>query len=149
MYQGQEYLAKILCDIMHLEGAKPLAEYQEDFYAKTPVITRNDFGKGQAYYVGTSSEDGFYRKFTEDICKEQGIAAAAIVPEGVEAVRRVREKEEYLFLLNHSEEEKEISVPAPALDLIGQKEYNQGEILMLPAKGVGILKGQSSGRCVK
>lgn len=149
VYQGQEYPAKILCDIMHLEGAKPLAEYQEDFYAKTPVITRNDFGKGQAYYVGTSSEDGFYRKFTEDICKEQGIAAAAIVPEGVEAVRRVREKEEYLFLLNHSEEEKEISVPAPALDLIGQKEYNQGEILMLPAKGVGILKGQSSGRCVK
>lgn len=53
VYQGQEYPAKLLCDIMHLEGAEALAEYQEDFYAGSPVVARNSFGQGQAYYIGT------------------------------------------------------------------------------------------------
>ena len=47
VYQGQEYPAKLLCDIMHLEGAEALAEYQEDFYAGSPVAARNSFGQGQ------------------------------------------------------------------------------------------------------
>ena len=46
VYQGQEYPAKLLCDIMHLEGAEALAEYQEDFYAGSPVVARNSFGQG-------------------------------------------------------------------------------------------------------
>lgn len=139
VYQGKEYPAGLLCDIVHLEGAEALAAYQEDFYQGTPVITRNSFGKGQAYYVGTRSDGPFYQKFVEDACKEQQIKVAAKTPKDVEAVIRVRGTEKYLFLLNHSGEGKEIAVPEPAEELITQKEYKTGELLFLPAKGVGIL----------
>ena len=59
IYNGNVYQAKLLCDIMHLEGAVELSEYQEDFYAQTPVITVNSYGKGKAYYVGTRSTEDF------------------------------------------------------------------------------------------
>lgn len=145
-YQKQEYPAELLCDIMHLEGAKALAEYREDFYAGTPVITRNGFGKGQAYYVGTRSEEGFYGKFIQDICKEQQILPAAHVPQGVEAAERTRGEETYLFLLNHNESSEEISVPKDAADLITGRTYQKEECLELPAKGVAILKSNSCPR---
>ena len=67
--ENQEYPAEILCDIIHPEGAETLAEYQEDFYAGTPVLTENSFGKGKAYYVGTCSGDEFYRDFTRRLCR--------------------------------------------------------------------------------
>lgn len=140
VYQGQEYPAKLLCDIMHLEGAEALAEYQEDFYAGSPVAARNSFGQGQAYYIGTHSNAQFYRTLLHTVCQEQQICPAAQTPEGVEAVKRVRGEEQYLFLLNHNEAVMEVALTEPALELITQRECQEGEVLELPAKGVGILK---------
>jgi len=79
VYQGETYSAKLLCDIMHLEGAQALAEYQEDFYAGTPVITCNSFGKGEAYYIGTSSEKDFYARLICELCEKQNIKPAAVL----------------------------------------------------------------------
>ena len=62
-YEGKLYPAGLLCDIMHTEGAEVLACYREDFYAGTPVITRNQYGDGLAYYVGTRSGEDFYLRF--------------------------------------------------------------------------------------
>ena len=130
------------CDIMHLEGAETLAEYQEDFYEGTPVVTCNSFGMGKAYYVGTCSGDEFYRDFIRELCREQQIASAAELPEEVEAVRRTGEQAEYLFLLNHGEKEQEISIPEQCLELTEGKIYGRGEQAVLPAKGVMILKSR-------
>lgn len=138
--ENQEYPAEILCDIIHPEGAETLAEYQEDFYAGTPVLTENSFGKGKAYYVGTCSGDEFYRDFTRRLCREQQIVPAGEVMEEVEAVRRRGEEAEYLFLLNHGDGEQEISIPEQCLELTQGKEYRQGERVFLPAKGVMILR---------
>ncbi len=138
--ENQEYPAEILCDIIHPEGAETLAEYQEDFYAGTPVLTENSFGKGKAYYGGTCSGDEFYRDFTRRLCREQQIVPSAEVMEEVEAVRRRGEQAEYLFLLNHGDREQEISIPEQCLELTQGKEYRQGERVFLPAKGVMILR---------
>lgn len=140
VYEGQTYSAELLCDIMHLEGAQALAEYQEDFYAGTPVVTCNAFGKGNGYYVGTSSEQVFYERLIKEICVKQQIKPAAETPFGVEAVERFRDKEHYLFLLNHNEREEQISVPVAGTDLLTGNTYQIGENMVLAAKGVAILK---------
>ena len=140
LYGGKTYSAGMLCDIMHLEGARSLAEYQEDFYAASPVITCNSFGEGQAYYVGTRSEEAFYEKLMEDICKEQDICPVAETPLAVEATERRRDKEHYLFLLNHGDKAEKVSVPQACTDLLSSKSYKEKEQLELAAKGVAILK---------
>lgn len=140
VYGGQKYDAKLLCDIMHLEGAKALAEYQEDFYAGTPVVTCNSFGKGKAYYVGTRSEEAFYSRLVKELCESQQIEAAAETPYGVEAVERFRDQEHYLFLLNHNEKTEKISISRACTDLLTGTSYQEGQELELSKKGVAILK---------
>ena len=47
----------LLCDLMHLEGAESLGTYEKDFYKGMPAVTRNTYGKGAVYYVGTRLEE--------------------------------------------------------------------------------------------
>lgn len=140
VYGGQTYSAGMLCDIMHLEGAESLAEYQEDFYAGTPVITCNSFGEGHAYYVGTRSDESFYGRLIQEVCEKQKIHPAAKTPSGVEAVERIRDNEHYLFLLNHGDKTEKISMQQACTDLLTSITYEQKEQLELAAKGVAILK---------
>jgi beta-galactosidase len=137
---GKEYTSQILCDIIHEEGARALAVYNEDFYAGTPVVTENAFGKGTAYYVGTSSGPDFYRMLTEKICKEKGIAPDYKTYQGVEVTRRYKEDREFTFLLNHGEGAVELTIEAAAVDLITGTAYEEGQKVELKAKDVMILE---------
>lgn len=42
---GSTAACGLLCDLMHLEGAKALASYEEDFYAGMPAASKNTYGK--------------------------------------------------------------------------------------------------------
>ena len=57
-----------------------------------PVITRNQFGKGHAYYVATRSDEEFYRVFLKDVCKECGMEGLLAPQEKLEATMRENEK---------------------------------------------------------
>ena len=140
VYNGQEYEASLLCDLMHLEGAKELAAYREDFYAGTPVLTENSFGKGKAYYVGTRSACSFYKNFVRDLMEERGIAPVLETPEGVEATERFKGDSSVLFVLNHLDTQTSFCLKEPRVDLLTGKSWNAGEYIPLPAKGVMLLK---------
>ncbi len=140
IYQEKTYEASLLCDIIHLEGASRLADYEEDFYAGSPVITENKFGSGKAYYVGARSNAEFYKQFTSDICKEKDIKPMYAPIEGVEAV--VREQEDYsiLFLLNHSNEDREIIMDNTYENLLDKSIIEENAHFTLKKKDVLILK---------
>lgn len=140
VYDGQTYPAGVLCDLMHLRGAKAVSSYESDFYAGMPVLTVNEFGNGKAYYVGTRSDEAFYDKYLGDICKELDIHAVAEVPEGIEATVRYNEKGAFLFLLNHSEEEKKIVLTKAGTDLITGSSYGENEAITLQKYDVAIIQ---------
>ena len=139
-YEGEEYPATVLCDLLHLEGAQAISAYEEDFYAGMPVLTRNQFGQGEAYYVATRSDHAFYRKYIRNLCGKLEIAPVMQTPDGVEATVRENEKGSFLFILNHREEPAEISIPADGTDLIKNITYHAGESVTLASKDVIILK---------
>ena len=89
-------------DLIQLEGAEAVATFTEDFFAGRPAITRNAFGHGLAYYVGTQVEQDFLRWLLLDICEETGLHPPLKVPVGVEAITRTNDQGRFLFLLNHS-----------------------------------------------
>ena len=53
---------------------------------------------------------------------------------------RVGEKGRYLFVLNHSDAEKQIKVPGSVTDMISGTEYAAGDTVNLKGKDVEILK---------
>ena len=140
VYEGKQYPAGLLCDLMHLRGAKEVASYESDFYAGMPVLTVNDFGKGKGYYVGARSNEEFYRKYLGDICESLGIKPVAKTPEGIEATARSNENGEFLFLLNNTQEEKEIVMEEAGTDLLTGKAYAEGDTLTLEKYGVAIVQ---------
>lgn len=139
-FEGEPYPAKLLCDIMHPEGAEVLGTYLTDFYKGTPVITKNRFGKGEAYYIGTRSKEEFYDTFFGKLTDELGIHGVMETPEGVEATERCNENGSFLFILNHTEEEREVFLDHAYTEQLTGGTLNKGDLLGLPPKGVAILK---------
>ena len=141
-WKGARHEAVLLCDLLHPEGAGVLATYEEDFYAGMPVLTKNRYGAGAAYYVAVRSDALFYEALIREICEKAGITPVAQTPGGVEAVLRVGrdEKKEFLFLLNHEKIEQSVPVEQDATDLVTGMEWKKGSKLTLPAYGVAILK---------
>lgn len=141
-YQGIVYPAKLLCDLSHPEGAEVLSTYEKDFYQGMPAITKNSFGKGEAYYVATRSDRAFYEKFIGTLCKEAGIRPVAEPQKKLEATIRSNENGRYLFLLNHGEEMLSVILEYSGKELLSGNTYQAGEKVKLPAKGVFILRLQ-------
>lgn len=139
-YQGKTYPAKMLCDLLHTEGAEALASYDKDFYAGMPVLTKNAFGKGYGYYVATSSDDDFYRDYLSEICADAGIHPLMDTPATVEVTMRSNANGSFLFILNHGEEAYKATLPYNGTDLLSGTSYREGEHFSLPAKDVILLK---------
>lgn len=139
-YHNCKYPATVLCDLLHTEGAEAFAFYEKDFYQGMPVLTRNQYGKGCAYYVATRSSAEFYAGFLEEICREQKIAPVARLPKGVEATIRYNEEGNFLFLLNHNEEEVKITLPYAGINLLDEVRYDKEDVCVLAAKDVMILQ---------
>ena len=142
IYKGTEYPATILCDILHLQGAREISTYEKDFYAGTPVLTRNKLGDGCVYYVGTHSSDEFYATFLRDICEELYIEPVLNAPRDVEVTCRENEDYRFIFILNHKDEKTEVRLKKDGIDILTDKEYKAKDLLKLDAKGVAIVRSK-------
>jgi beta-galactosidase len=70
--------------------------------ASGPAVTRNDFGKGTAWYVATRLDADAWERLLGSALTQAGVAAVVPgAPPGLEAVRRRGEEGSWLFLLNH------------------------------------------------
>lgn len=139
-YRGQIYPADVLCDLLHTEGAESLGAYREDFYQGMPAVTRNQFGKGDAYYVATRSDEAFYGEFMRDVFREAGVRPVIDTPPGVEAALRTGENGSFLFLLNHSADMVSVTLDRDGEELLSGKMLRAGECLELGAKEVAIVR---------
>ncbi|MBE5940097.1 MAG: beta-galactosidase [Lachnospiraceae bacterium] len=140
VWEGTTYNSELLCDLLHSEGAEVLATYEEDFYAGMPVLTKNSFGKGHAYYVATRSDAAFYKKLVGDICEDVGITGVMNTPDGVEATARYNEDKKFVFLLNHAGETREVTADDNYVDLINGHKITVGEKIILEKTDVKILE---------
>ena len=141
IYNGSRYPARLLCDLLHTEGAKALASYQEDFYAGMPAVTVHAFGKGKAYYVAARSDAEFYNQFLQDVCKDDcGIRPLLMQTRGVEVVLRKNEKGSYLFLLNHNDAFSRVWLEDGCTDMLSGEYIHGGREIKLAPKDVRILQ---------
>lgn len=140
LWQGRCYEAGLLCDLLHPEGAQVLATYRQDFYAGMPVLTCNRFGKGLAYYLAAQSEADFYRALTATLCAGQAISPVMTTPAGVEATVRRGEEKQYLFLLNHAGERRELTMDRDGTELLTGRQLRRGDRVALEKTDVMIVE---------
>ena len=143
-WNGKDYDCGLICDIMHMENAQALACYDKDFYEGTPVLSKNEFGKGHAYYVATRAGQDFYADFLNKVLEEQGVEPVFKPCKGVEITLRRKEETNFLFFLNHNPRESVLIAEKPGTDLLTGKEYCPGDEIVLQTKGVVLFKEQNA-----
>lgn len=127
------------CDLLKTTTAETIARYQGDFFAGQPAITRNKFGAGEAWYVGTQLNAATRRTFTEQRCAEKGITPLINAGEKIEATLREGPQGRFLFVINHSKSAATVDFGTwIGTDLLSGKELS-GAIELEPY-GVRIVK---------
>jgi beta-galactosidase len=100
-----------------------------------PALTRHTHGEGTARYVATRPSPGTLRELIRQVAEEADVRPVAVVPEGVEAVRRAGRDGSFLFLINHTD--TDVKVPADGTGLLNAASDG---VCVIPAGGVAVLR---------
>ena len=121
---GTEAECNLLCDIIHLEGAESLAVYSSDFYAGSPAVTMNKFGRGTVFYEGAQGNKNALCKVLDSLVQVAGVVPVSDCETNLEITRRVKDGKEYFFIMNLTKEE--VAVPDT---FVGKKDLLSGKNL--------------------
>ena len=140
---GKQFKCTLWSDIIRLKNAKAIAAFEADYYAGSPAITHNRFGKGSAWYVGTAPDKDGMDWLIAFVSKMAGLQPLTVeVPDGIELLRRAHGKSSWLFILNHSDENKKVRLHENGYNLLtGEKTNNS---LILEPRDVAVLQMDES-----
>jgi beta-galactosidase len=118
-------------------GAETLAEHTGGPVPGSPAVTRNRYGAGTAYYVGTALDRLSIEGFVAEVLTEAGVTSVlqGLRP-GVEAVRRRGEHGSWTFVINHTDTAAEIAIEGH--ELINDAAL--GGTLTVAAGGVAVVR---------
>ena len=127
------------CDVLSPVTARAVAVYASEYFSGRAAVTRNDFGQGTVYYIGTVLDDAASQALLGHIVAERGVESLPGLPVGVETAVRRSARERVRFLLNLTKESKfiETDFSASKSALSGERLAAGG--LMLAPGGVEIL----------
>lgn len=127
---GTTAKCRIVCDLIHTEGAESLASYASDFYEGMPAVTRNAYGSGITYYLATDMDETGIAKVLDRAMEDGNVTAVITEPTQLEITKRTTEAATYYFVMNFRDE----AAPLPAslggkLDLLTGKQTEAGELM--------------------
>lgn len=121
---GNIYTCQLLCDIIHLEGAETVAAYKKDFYGNTPAITKNTYGKGTVWYVGTQVEQTGLTHLLNQVIEGTEAKPICSNGEGLEITKRDTDKASFYFVINQQVNKQQLPE-----ELVGKVNLLTGEVV--------------------
>lgn len=134
---GKTFRCGFWADTIHADGAEVVARFGEDYVRDVPVLTRNRFGKGVSYYLGTELAGEGLAWLVERVCAEANVTSR-FAPPGVEMTRRTDGDRNWLFMLNFSDAATNVEFEGEGRELITGAEVRSP--MALGARGVAIVQ---------
>ena len=135
-YNGKAYKTQHILDVIHARGAEILGTYTSEFYSGMPAVTKNSFGKGNAYYAAFRNDEDFTDDFCRDLINELSIPRDTEI-EADENIL-IRKRGEYIFLFNFTEENQTALLDREYKDVLNEVQVSGR--LTLPPCGYAVLK---------
>lgn len=120
------------------QGARVLARYTSSYYAGTPALICNFFGRGRAYYFGGAFALDTVHTFLEKLGVAEPYRNIITLPECCELALRSKGNRKYFFVLNYGAKPVEVHVKEELYDL-WTGENVKGK-LTLEGYGVKVLR---------
>ena len=106
---NNNYQANLICDLLHLEGAHALGNYNSEFYKETPAVSENQWGKGTSWYIGTQLDEAGLSKIFDHLISIVNIKSLIETKTDLEITKRVTKSgKELYFVLNMSNDTKDL-----------------------------------------
>lgn len=125
---------KYWCETLDICGAQVVAKLNNTYRKGQAVASKNLYGNGEAYYIGTSFDEASIEELFSDIIYEKNIRRVPFgVPEGVEVITRRYAGRDMYFVFNFLKHENEIVLDSNYISF----PYNAlvGDKITLPPKG--------------
>jgi beta-galactosidase len=136
---GNYYAAKHYADWITPTTATSLANYDEPHLGEVAAVTRNEFGSGIGWYVGTIVEGTqFYDRLVARLLADAKIDPLVAPPTGVEVSIRAGDNTSLAFLINHTDQKTEVAVPAGLKNALTGVRTNSS--ISLPGFGVAVIE---------
>lgn len=123
-FEGESYTSGTWQDVIQLDSAKVLATFKTGDLSGHPAITKNQYGQGQAYYLGTKIEtDGLkelLQLITKDIFNEITMYVGDC--DGLSVTLRESTTHRYLFVLNYTDKTITTKLLKQCVDLLRNEE---------------------------
>lgn len=128
-WDGTEIEAAVFNDLLESAGehAEVLARYASSYYAGTPALIRNSYGKGEAYYFGGAFALDTAKVFLEKLGAVAPYGDKLSLPECCELAVREKDGKQYLFVLNYASEAVKIELKEEMQELFEDGKMS-GEI---------------------
>lgn len=131
-----DYAEILRTDLTDSSALEILGRYTDDFYAGTPAVTLNNYGRGKACYIGARIDDVAFGRIMELLLTEAGISYKKL-PEGIEYHEREYDGTRFAFYLNYNESAVTVT-GVSGYDLISNEEIN-GD-MVIDGLGVRVVK---------
>ncbi|WP_290078217.1 beta-galactosidase [Lactobacillus taiwanensis] len=106
---SNNYQANLICDLLHLEGAHALGNYNSEFYKETPAVSENKWSKGTSWYIGTQLDEAGLSKIFDHLISIVNIKSLIETKTDLEITKRVTKSgKELYFVLNMSNDTKDL-----------------------------------------
>ncbi len=142
--EGRKCALVDYCEVIHLQGAEALAEYTDGYYAGTPAVAMNSYGKGLAIYQACRDSGEMKEILANKLLMIAGVtsnvASDGKLPHGVTAHSRTDGENTYLFVENYSgTESAEVQLPRPMVNMRTGETENTAS---LPPYGFAIYRSR-------
>jgi beta-galactosidase len=118
-------------EMVHLEGAREIGVFAEDYYTNGPALTMHQFGQGKAYYLATQGNDELLVRLMQQLCQDAAVPSVLGVQERLEVTQRERaDGRSVYFLLNHGERPEEVILPEGTFSSLLKGEVVGGKIVI-------------------
>lgn len=134
------YEAVDTCSVIHAEGSDVLATYTGEYFAGSPALTVNHFGKGKAYYIAARTKGSFLADLYGKLVRDLEIAHVldTDLPPGVTAQLRTDGDKRFVFLMNFNREEAAVELDGTYIDLLTGEGCTPQ--MKLPKYGIRVLQ---------
>ncbi|MCH4057551.1 MAG: beta-galactosidase trimerization domain-containing protein [Lactobacillaceae bacterium] len=102
-----------------------------EFYQNTPAVTENDFGQGQAFYVGTQLAAKGLDYLVGQLIDQFGWEHYA-TSEAVEITRRDQADASYYFIINNGGNTEQVNWTKAGQDLLSKQAVATGTLALDP-----------------
>jgi len=99
-----------LADEVSLVDATAVARFASGWRAGAPAVTMKESGRGRTVYLAASLDDPSFGSFAEYLLGLVGVESPIATPPGIRVYHRSSDSAELRFILNYTDEEREIDL---------------------------------------